>query len=43
MVYDNEKLDDVNEIHKLMKEFASFISKKMHILLLPMILLLKRM
>ena len=28
MVYDNEKLDDVNEIHKLMKECASFMSKK---------------
>ena len=33
MVYDDEKIDDVNEIHKLMKECASFISKKMHILL----------
>jgi len=28
MVYDDEKSDDVNEIHKLMKECASFMSKK---------------
>ena len=28
MVYDDEKINDVNEIHKLMKECASFISKK---------------
>ena len=28
MVYDDEKINDVNEIHKLMKECASFVSKK---------------
>ena len=28
MVYDDEKIDDVNEIHKLMKECTAFISKK---------------
>ena len=28
MVYDDEKIDDANEIHKLMKECAAFISKK---------------
>ena len=28
MVYDDEKVNDVNEIHKLMKECAAFLSKK---------------
>ena len=28
LVYDDEKIDDVNEIHKLMKECTAFISKK---------------
>ncbi len=28
MVYDDEKINDVNEVHKLMKECASFVSKK---------------
>ena len=28
MVYDDEKVNDVNEIHKLMKECAVYISKK---------------
>ena len=28
MVYDDEKIPDVNEIHKIMKECASHIAKK---------------
>ena len=28
MIYDDEKIDDVNEIHKLMKECAACISRK---------------
>ena len=28
MVYDDEKIPDVNEVHKIMKECASHIAKK---------------